>query len=175
MLREMGPRLGKDRPGGLPRPRVFVMGYPGAGQTGKPEDLNATKSYSRWTVHFNTVAGNEALVLDAVTRYPNADFFGLNPGVVKSSIRANLFSDNALLAWIAEAVSSFMGIAPEEYATRIMPLLVSPDLEAHSGAMFDNKGRAVLPTPKLTDQTSRNQILSGSERLLTNAGVRFTV
>ena len=41
MLRAMGPRLGLDRPTGAPRPRVFNMAYPGSGQKGTLEDLNA--------------------------------------------------------------------------------------------------------------------------------------
>ena len=30
-------------------------------------------------------------------------------------------------------------------------VVVSPDLEGHSGAMFDRKGFAILPSPELTD------------------------
>jgi hypothetical protein len=35
----------------------------------------------------------------------------------------------------------------DTYAERIAPLLVSSDLEGHSGAMFDPKGFAILPSP----------------------------
>ena len=99
MLRELAPRLGSDRPSARAklRPRVFVMGFPGAGQAGRLGDLNADKSYSALTVHMNTVAGNEMLVLDAAKRYPNATFFGLNPGLIRTNIRSNLFGGDTLL------------------------------------------------------------------------------
>ena len=58
MVREIGPRLGKNRPVFPMKPRV---GYPGTGQAGKLDDLNAEKSYGSMTVHMNTVAGNEIL------------------------------------------------------------------------------------------------------------------
>src|SRR4051794_12519964 len=87
------------------KPRVFIMGYPGTGQAGTPDDLNAEKSYSAFPVHMNTVAGNEVLVLDAATRHPSASVFGLNPGLIKTNIRD------------------------------------APELEGHSGALFDRKGR----------------------------------
>ena len=47
-------------------------------------------------VHMNTVAGNEMLVLDAAQRYPNATFFGLNPGLIKTNIRSNFLGKNTL-------------------------------------------------------------------------------
>ncbi|MDC7674923.1 DUF1349 domain-containing protein [Asticcacaulis machinosus] len=45
------------------------MAYPGSGQTGTPDDLNAEREYKALPQHMNTVAGNEILVLDAVKRY----------------------------------------------------------------------------------------------------------
>ena len=44
ILREIATRLGIQRPAGQTKPRVFVMGFPGVGQTGTLEDLNAGKS-----------------------------------------------------------------------------------------------------------------------------------
>jgi NAD(P)-dependent dehydrogenase (short-subunit alcohol dehydrogenase family) len=166
MLRDIGPRLGRDRPASTMKPRVFIMGFPGIGQAGKLGDLNAEKSYGRWAVHSNTVAGNEATVLDAVTRYPHANFFGLNPGLAKTNIRSNLFGKNTFLKSLLEWATGFMTIAPETYAERIVPLLVSPDLEGHSGTMFNNKADAILPTKKLTDATHRDAFLSESQALV---------
>src|SRR5690349_18310890 len=34
ILRQIAPRLGKNRPAAKLKPRVFIMGYPGAGQAG---------------------------------------------------------------------------------------------------------------------------------------------
>jgi NAD(P)-dependent dehydrogenase (short-subunit alcohol dehydrogenase family) len=90
ILREISPRLGKNRPTAPMNPRVFIMGFPGVGQAGKLDDLTAERAYGRWAVHMNTVAGNEILVLDAAERYPHANFFGLNPGFVTTNIRSNL-------------------------------------------------------------------------------------
>src|SRR5262245_3819980 len=39
IVREIGPRLGKDRPAARMKPRVFIMGFPGVGPTGRLDDL----------------------------------------------------------------------------------------------------------------------------------------
>ncbi len=172
ILREIAPRLGKDRSAARMKPRVFIMGFPGTGQVGKLDDLNAEKSYSRWAAHMNTVAGNETLVLDAAKRYPNASFFGLNPGVVRTNIRSNLLGADTLLYRIIEWMIGLMSPSAESYAKRLAPLLVSPDLEGHSGAMFDRKGFAILPTPKLTDSSYAIDFMAASEALVARANVR---
>jgi NAD(P)-dependent dehydrogenase (short-subunit alcohol dehydrogenase family) len=174
ILREIAPRLGKNRPGARLKPGVFIMGYPGTGQSGTPDDLNAEKSYSAFPVHMNTVAGNEMLVLDAAKRYPNASFFGLNPGLIKTNIRDNFFGKDTLKSRFMEWMIGLMTPSPETYAERIAPLLVSPDLEGHSGAMFDRKGHAILPSPKLTDASYRSAFITGSEALVSRANVRVT-
>jgi hypothetical protein len=86
--------LGKNRPDTSRKPRVFIWGFPGTGQTGNVDDLNAEKSYGAISAHWNGVAGNEVLVLDSAKRYPNATFVGVNPGGVKTDIRRNFFGGN---------------------------------------------------------------------------------
>jgi len=147
ILREIAPRLGRDRPAGSTVPRVFVMGYPGGNVEADVRDLNAEKSYSKWKTHAGTVAGNEALVLDAAQRYPHALFFGLNPGFVNTNIRGNLFGTNTFLLKLMEWLLSPFTITPETYAERIVPLLVTPALERRSGLMFNNKGEADQTQP----------------------------
>jgi NAD(P)-dependent dehydrogenase (short-subunit alcohol dehydrogenase family) len=88
-LRGIGDRLRQGT-------RVFIMGYPGSGKAGTYDDLNAERSYKSMAVHMNTVAGNEMLVLDAAKRYPHLRVFGLNPGFVKTDIRANLLGAGSL-------------------------------------------------------------------------------
>jgi hypothetical protein len=90
IVRGVAPRLGKNRDRSRPLPRVFVMGFPGTGALGGPTDHNAGRSYQSMPVHMNTVAGNEILVIDSAKRYPNAEFFGLNPGLVRTNIRSNI-------------------------------------------------------------------------------------
>lgn len=171
ILRAIAPRLGTSRSAARMKPRVFIMGYPGTGQAGTL-DLNAEKSYSAFPVHMNTVAGNEMLVLDAATRYPAATVFGLNPGLIKTNIRDNFLGKDSLKSRVTESLIALVAPSPERYAERIAPLLVSADLEGHSGTMFDQKGNAVLPTPKLTDASYRDAFIATSEALASRASSR---
>lgn len=171
IVREIGPRLAKLRPAAPMKPRVFIMGYPGTGQGGILDDLNAEKSYRATPVHMNTVAGNEMLVLDAAKRYSNASFFGLNPGLIKTDIRSNFLGAETLRFRLIEWMIGLMSPSADTYAERLTPLLVSPDLEGHSGAMFDQKGRAILPTPKLTDSSYVKAFMAASVALVSRANV----
>jgi NAD(P)-dependent dehydrogenase (short-subunit alcohol dehydrogenase family) len=173
MLREVAPRLGKERNAARIKPRVFVMGFPGTGQAGTLEDLNAEKSYSAFPVHMNTVAGNEVLVLDAAQRYPDLTVFGLNPGLHKTEIRKNLWGDTLKSRFTEWAIGLFTA-SPETYAERIVPLIVSPDLDTLSGTMFDQRGNAILPSPKLTNPSYRNGFIAASEALAARTGVRLS-
>ena len=173
ILREIAPRLGKSRKAASMKPRVFVMGFPGTGQAGTLDDLNAEKSYRAFPVHMNTVAGNEALVFDAVKRYPHVSFFGLNPGLHKTDIRKNWAGDT-LKAHVMEWMIGLLTASPETYAERIAPLLVAPDLDAHNGAMFDQKGNPILPSPKLTDASYVSAFIGNSEALVARANVHVS-
>jgi NAD(P)-dependent dehydrogenase (short-subunit alcohol dehydrogenase family) len=171
MLREIAPRLGKHRSAERAKlkPRVFIMGFPGAGQAGTLGDLNADASYSAMTVHMNTVAGNEMLVIDAAKRYSHATFFGLNPGLIKTNIRDNFLGKDSLKSRSVETLIGWFTPTAEAYAERIVPLLVTPDLDAQSGAMFNQKGEAIQPSPKLADSAHVAKFLAESEALVTIA------
>ena len=171
IVREIAPRLGEARRGERAKhnPRVFVMGMPGTNQVGSPDDLNAEQSYAPMRAHTNTVAGNEILVLDAATRYPNALFFGLSPGIIRTNIRDNLFGKGSFKSRVVEGLIGLFTPTPEKYAAGIVPLLVSPELEAHSGAMFNQKGHSVDPTKRLTEADYRNRFLAASDALLAKA------
>lgn len=171
ILREVALRLGKDRLTSRMKPRVFVMGYPGTGQAGLFDDLNAEKSYSAMRVHMNTVAGNEMLVLDAAQRYTHATFFGLNPGIIKTNIRDNFLGKDTFKSRFVEWIIGLMNPSAEIYAERLIPLLISPDLEAHSGAMFDHKGFAILPSPKLTNPSHVKAFIAASEALVSKSNI----
>lgn len=150
ILQDIAPRLGTRRPAGRPKARVFVMGYPGTGQAGKPGDLNAEQAYSAMGVHMNTVAGNEMLVLDSATRHPNFNVYGLNPGLIKTGIRSNFLGANKFLFSLIEGLIGLVMPTADTYARRIAPLLLAPQLESRSGALFNNKAKAILPSPGLT-------------------------
>jgi NAD(P)-dependent dehydrogenase (short-subunit alcohol dehydrogenase family) len=139
LVRALAPRL-------QPRARVFVMGFPGAGNLGNPSDLNAERGYEPMPVHMNTVAGNEAIVLQGKDRYPDVDFFGLNPGLIKTRIRANYLGEGSLKHRLVEGLLGLTMPTPERYAARIVPLLLAPELTSRSGAMFGKQGTAILPT-----------------------------
>ncbi len=175
IMRAIAPRLGKDRPAARIKPRVFVMGYPGTGQAGQVDDLNAEKSYRAFPAHMNTVAGNEVLVLDAAKRYPHATVFGLNPGLQKTEIRNNFLGEGTLKSRVTEWMIGLLFAGPDTYARRVTPLLVSPDLEGHSGAMFDQKGNAILPSAQLRDASYVNAFIAASEALVAaRANVRMS-
>ncbi len=169
LVREFSAKLGNGRPAGAPKPRVFVMGFPGTGEVGTSlDDFNAEKSYNAMAVHMNTVAGNEALVLDAGRRYPNASFFGLNPGLIKTDIRANFMGAGSLKHRISEALIGLFMISPEKYAERIVPLLFAPEIEGRTGVMFNQKGDAILPTEALVESRVE-EIMKASEKLIERA------
>jgi hypothetical protein len=167
-LRGLAPRLGTSRAAGAPRPRVFVMGFPGAGNLGNPDDLTGERSYDAMTVHMNTVAGNEALVLDARRRHPGLLVFGLNPGLIKSNIRANFMGEGSLMHRAGEFLIGLFMQSADAYAARIVPLLFAPELEGRSGALFGSKGSPILPTDGM-DDTRVAQLISASEKLVAYA------
>lgn len=170
ILRAIAPRLGTQRAKPSMKPRIFIMGYPGSGQIGTSDDLNAEKSYKAMAAHMNTVAGNEMLVLDAAKRHPHATFFGLNPGLIKTNIRDNFFGKDTLKSRVMETLIGLLTPTADTYAQRITPLLVSSDLEGHSGTMFNQKGHLILPSPGLTEEHIRKFMLA-SEALVARAGI----
>lgn len=166
IVNETASRLGTDRKDARFKPRMFIMGFPGSGQVANIDDLNSEKRYARMKAHSNTVVGNEVLVLDAASRYPHVDFFGLNPGFVKTGIRSNLFGKSKWLLDIIEWMTGFMTLEPEVYADRMVPLLVSLDLQNRSGKMFNNKAEAILPTAKVANPAYINALVTATKKLL---------
>jgi len=171
LLRELAPRLGKARQAAGTKPRVFVMGFPGTNEAGNPDDLNAEQGYDAMPVHMNTVAGNEALVLDSAERYPGVDFFGLNPGLVKTNIRANFLGDGSIKHRVVEFLIGVFSMTAEKYAQRTFPLLVSPDLEGRSPAMFNQKGLAIEASAVMTSDYVK-RFIRASESLIDRATSR---
>jgi NAD(P)-dependent dehydrogenase (short-subunit alcohol dehydrogenase family) len=167
ILRELAPRLGERTPLGK-RPRVFIMGMPGTDPKPRLGDLNAENGYSAMAVHLNTVAGNEALVLDSAQRYPQVDFYGLNPGLIKTSIRGNMMGDGSWKHRSTEWLIGKLTMSAEQYAERIVPLLFAPELEGHSGAMFNQKGIAIHASRSLTSDAV-TRLIAGGEALVRRA------
>jgi len=172
LVRALAPRLGKSRTNATAKPRVFIVGFPGTGQGGTLGDLNAEKAYKAIPVHMNTVAGNEVLVLDAAERYPYANFFGLNPGAIKTNIRSNFLGAGTLKYRVTEALIGLLTPSVDTYGRSLAPLFVSPDLEEHSGAIFNKKGQAILPSSMLT-RGRVGAFLRESEALIARTGVEL--
>ncbi|MEV6171433.1 SDR family NAD(P)-dependent oxidoreductase [Streptomyces sp. NPDC051954] len=168
LLQGMSPRIGSAREDGAPRPRVFVMGSPGTGATGNPDDLNSEESYKSMVAHGNTVAGNEALVLGAKDRFPGPAFFGLGPYLIKTDIRSNFLGDGSITHRLVETAVGIFMQAPETYAKRMVPLLFAPELEGRTGLMFGHKAQPILPTQGF-DDAYVDRYLSASEALLRRA------
>jgi len=169
IIREIGSRLGKRRMNPISKPRVFVMGMPGTNQTGNIEDLNSEKTYSPMPTHSNTVSGNEALVLYSAHQYPDINFYGLNPGLIKTNIRSNLSGGQENMRHrIMEGMIGLLTISPDTYARRIVPLLFSTDIESASGASFNQKAIAILPSEIMT-QSYVNACMEASDKLLMHA------
>lgn len=53
----------------------------------------------------------------------------------------------------------------EQYAKIITPLLVSPDIEAYSGAMFGRHGDAIFSNPVLVDKLYVKHVMQEAEKL----------
>jgi NAD(P)-dependent dehydrogenase (short-subunit alcohol dehydrogenase family) len=169
IVRKLAPRLGVNRPRSDMKPRMFIWGYPGTGRVGTPGDLNAERSYRAMSVHMNTVAGNEMLVLDSATRFPDAEFYGFNPGLLPTNIRSNLWKKGSLGSRFMEGLIGARNPTPDQYAERLAPMLVAPELSGQSGAMFDRKGARILPSSRLTDPAYVTAFLGESEALVARA------
>ena len=170
ILQAIAPRLTSLSRGSRNATRIFLMGYPGSGQTGSPDDLNAEKSYKAMAAHMNTVAGNEMLVLEGAAKSPDLRFYEINPGLIKTSIINNLFGGSTMKSRLVETVIGWFTPTAEAYAERITPLLFSAEFDSLSGAMFNNKGQVIKPSEGLNSVHIR-KFMASSEALIARAGV----
>ena len=171
ILRALAPRLGTDRAEGMRPVRVFAMAFPGTGQAGNPDDLNSEREYRQMAVHMNTIAANEALVLHTARVHPHLRVFGLNPGIVKTNIRANVFGGNETLRFkIIEAIIGLLRPTAEQYAERLGPVILAPDLDDKSGVHFNSKGVAIAPSEVMTVERVERLITASEELLKMKSG-----
>jgi hypothetical protein len=160
MLREIMPHL-------RPEARVFIMGFPGAGQKGELDDLNGEARYvgGLGQTHMNTVAGNEALVHHWAAQ--GRKVFGLNPGMITTNIRTN--ADNGCFMRSVERLIGWFGPSAAQYAGAVVPLFVTLELDAAPGALFGQKGTPVLPTPAFRDAAFVKKWIDGLDALVARA------
>ncbi|MEM9067599.1 MAG: SDR family NAD(P)-dependent oxidoreductase [Myxococcota bacterium] len=164
ILRGVAERLGANLDA---RARVFVMGAPGSNVSSNPRDLNAEESYAQLAAHTQTVAANEALVLNAPSRHAGIGVYGLNPGLVATGdIRAPFLGGTDSLRFkIVEWLVSKFNPSADEYAARIGPTLLAPELDTESGLIFDSKARRSKPSKYLTPERVA-EFMRATEELL---------
>jgi hypothetical protein len=154
LLKALMPRLAAAPPRSGAPSRVFVMGFPGSGEAGELGDLNAEKTFASGfgRTHMNTVAGNESLVHHwaAAAGAGGAYVYGLNPGLIPTGIR-NPVHGGGFLGRIIEGITGLLSISADQYAEHVVPLFVAPELAAHRGALFSQRGVPILPSPAFTD------------------------
>lgn len=148
----------------LGEPRVFLMGYPGNGELGTPDDLNQENNYKFNVAHMNTVAGNECLVVDAANKHSNFKVFGMNPGLVKTNIRDNLLG-TGILSKAIEGIVGWWNPTPEEYAQTVLPAMLSPKLKEYNGIHLSKHGSLLSGTEGITKDYASNYIYKADELL----------
>jgi hypothetical protein len=170
ILQGLSGRLGIARLAGAPQSRVFVMGSPGSGMLGNPDDLNSEElKYKAMSAHANTIAGNEALALGANGMFPGPAYFGLGPGLIKTGIRENFMGRNGGLGYrLFEGAVGLLLQSPDQYAKRIVPLLFTPELDGRTGILFNRKGRPTAPS-KGFDAAYAARFMTATNELLTRA------
>ena len=169
LLRELAGRLGTNRSEGKPKPRVFVWGFPGKNRKATLNDFNSQSNYVWKTAHSNGVVVNEVLVLDGATRYRALNIYGMNPGIISTNIMAGILGEGSFSLKARQALMGLLFQSAEEYAEKVLPLLVSPDIEQHSGAMFNRHAEPIHANPFLLQDSYLQRVVEESDRLVQSA------
>ena len=166
VVRELAGRLGRERPPGSKKPRIFVWGFPGGERALDFTDVQSAKSYRWTTAHGNTVIFNEALVRDTATKFPEVDVFGMNPGIIKTNIMAGVLGGGSLRLRLQQSVVGMLFQSAETYAQKILPLVVRPDLEGRSGALFNRHAKPILSNPWLGTNSNCDKVVEAAETIV---------
>ena len=124
----------------------------------------------------NTVAVNEAMVLHyaGMPEYKGkVAFAGCNPGLIAHSghggLRDKVHGGGCLGAMMEGALSLFMQSAVT-YTGRMLRVMLSPDLAAHSGVMLGHKAAPILPARVFTaDAAKASAVFANASQLLDEA------
>lgn len=163
---ELARRLGRERPSGRNKPRIFVWGFPGGERMVDLADVQS-KTHYRWqTAHGNTVVFNEALVHDVAAKLPEVNIFGMNPGIIKTNIMAGVLGGSSLSLRLQQAVVGLLFQSAETYAKAILPLLVHPELERRSGALFNRHAKPILPNPWLVKEANCDKVVAAADAIV---------
>lgn len=152
----------------IPSTKIFVMGFPGTNQNGPYDDLNSEKKYEGGigSTHMLTVGGNEVLV----HYYSKKGYkiFGLNPGLIKTNIRSNMYTGGFGKAMMEGLIGMF-NITAEKYADYIVPTIFATDIDKHNGIHFNQKGLTLIPSTKMSDDTYVNGFYNAMDDLVKKA------
>ena len=107
-------------------------------------------------------------MLAGADQLPGPDYFGLNPGLIKTDIRANTLGAGSLAHKLTETVVGIFGQSPQQYARHIVPMLIADELDGRTGLLFNNKAKPILPSAGMTTEYA-NRFIAASDTLLRRA------
>jgi hypothetical protein len=165
IIQELAEKLNAEGATKTTKPRIFVWAGPGVDIPGDPDDLGSDRNRDHWPTHMNTVAANEAVVLGGAARYPNINFYGMNPGLVQSDIRGQSLGEGSFKHKLVEGIIGLFFGGPEKYAANIGPLLLTPEIERFNGAMFNKAGHAIHASSVMNDPAYVDKFMVASEEL----------
>ena len=164
----LSPRLGSARADGVPRPRVFVMGSPGTGTIGNPDDLNSEDNYRSMAAHAKTIAGNEILVLGARTGSRVRHSSAWPPGSSRPASEATCWATAASRTNWSRPPSASSCNLPRPMRSGWCHCFSRRNSKVGPGHMFGPKAQPILATRGL-DSAYIDRYLSASEALLRRA------
>jgi NAD(P)-dependent dehydrogenase (short-subunit alcohol dehydrogenase family) len=154
------------------KPRIFVIGFPGVPNVPQLDDFNWERSWKAWPSHMNTVVANDALVMGVARTQPDlVNIYGLNPGIIKTELMFDfLGGKDSLVSQIQQHWIGSVCPSVDDYATTAIQLLVSPQIENHGGASFNQYGERIKSSAWLLAKPENYQrIWTEAKKLQTRA------
>lgn len=147
--------------------RVFIMGFSGEDVSLVPPLNGNPEKYSLMEQHMNTIVANDALVLGYRARSKNVAVYGLNPGMLASDIRSNLYVGFPMkyVGIVLEALLSLTCPSTDDYAEAILPTIAAKELPANV-SFFNPHGEAIRTSPFLSDPKNVELIFAETDKLI---------
>jgi len=148
------------------------MGF--CGHEARIEDFNGLHSYSSFPQHMNTVIANDALILGFRQRRPDLDIYGLNPGLIKTGIRANVYSGNRLEAFIGETIIGLFTPSTMQYAHVIKNVIAAGSIPKNA-IFFNAYGEPIQISNYLSDEKNMISIWNETDALIEFAWRKYVL
>jgi hypothetical protein len=114
------------------------------------------------------VVANEALTLAYRRKFPEVEIYGLNPGLVKTDIRGNLYSGFLKhLEPVFEALIGLLFPSAEEYVEHVWPVISAKQLPRDT-VNYNSRSEALRNNPQLTEAVVE-KIWNDSNELIAKA------